>query len=64
MLEPFAKEYSEFIVTGNFNTKAGCFPLETSCRGSGYAHPVAIEFGAGGVRRSPMCCIRVKAGLS
>ena len=62
-MEPLAEEHGEFIVTQNSNTKAGCFPLETSCRGSGYAGPVAIEFGAGGVRRSPVCCMRVEAGL-
>lgn len=62
-MESLAEEYGEFIVAANFNTKAGCFPLETSCRGIGYAHPVAMEFGAGGVQSSPVCCVRVKAGL-
>lgn len=54
-MEILAEECCEFTVTGNFDTKEGCFPLETRCSGSGYACPVSIESGAGGVWRSPVC---------
>lgn len=54
-MEILAEECGEFIVTGNFNTKKGCFLLETCCSGSGYVHPVSIELGAVGVQRTPVC---------
>lgn len=65
-MEILAEECGEFIVAGNFNTKKGCFLLETCCSGLGYAHPVSIELGAGGVQRTVcwavvMVCVLVCA---